>query len=87
MNKYLDSLANQNNNDVLKTFISFYNANKELNKIKTYKLEHSLSKYLNFELLNIDNKQNFVLWYVLYYNKLSENKKDFTTIKAILETL
>ncbi len=87
MNKYLDSLANQNNNDVLKTFISFYNASKKLNKIKTYKLEHSLSKYLNFELLNIDNKQNFVLWYVLYYNKLSENKKNFTTIKAILETL
>ncbi|XOB60688.1 transglycosylase SLT domain-containing protein [Campylobacterota bacterium DY0563] len=85
MNIYLDSL-NLDKDKIFKSFLTYNNMNEQLAKIKSYNLSHPLSSYLNFELLDIKNKESFILWYVLYYNKLSDEKKK-VTINTILETL
>ena len=84
---YLDSLNIEFNNPIKEYFIY----NKEEKIFKKFEEnftsdKDSLKNYLNFEYMMKD-REDFLLWYLLSYNELVENKKERLTLTTIFEKL
>lgn len=84
MNSYLDSLKIEDNNPLVKLML-IDNKKIDLENIKKIDVEELIKPYFVFEAINLDKKENFLLWYTIYYNNFS--KKEKIKSQTILETL
>ena len=85
VNIYISNIENRYKNPLLLS-IAFDGVNIDFKEIELKDLE----PFISLELLlkdNLEEKKNFLMYYVLYYNSLTKKSKDKISLQSILETL